>query len=898
MISKTPMRLFRAIALLGVTLFAVDFVNAAGPVRIEHSEAELVSELDAVVPGQAFTVALRLKPDPDWYTQWRSASIEWTLPEGFVAGAIQEQVPDTKYSDYYNTPQGYGYSGEIFLLVEITPPATLEPGAKVELAAKVSWDIWKKRVPADIVEASFALELPVTAAPGADTPWGESIRKARATSPALSTELSVTGYREDKQLTLVIDAVRDLNPDARNCYFFEDHGLLEAAYNSTAWRTSRQVRILVRDFYHEQQADRFSGVLHAEGGWFRDGAENHAVEFAVVAGAPPPTIPLVTLATAVTRSLVETPDYRRLRALYLRRRTEAGGEWVKSIYGRRLLATLSQLRAEAASATIVDPERPQERNVNFIGNDGRVTRLSSIVPSQVEEDESYLDGVGAVVSRFILEEAQREGVLLLPPLPPAAREALAKGIAAAKDRNYLLAVSSFEAARAIPYYSSEYGRNPRAPEIYFNLGLAESKLPGHELRAIAWFGAYLTADPYAPAPNEAAVLQQMNMLFEKNRANLAAWLGSVQEAAGTFSNGYQWVTLFQTVILWAEAGEIDAAQKAAALIPVSDQDYCFSLHEIVKAQLRAGDLAGARKTADTIKDRYNRSVASTTANMSYAGERTEVAFTLANAQVAMAEAQILAGEIAEGKKSLAAAQKSTALTRYATYESIVLPTIAEALIHAGEVEEAKAVLAEARRVVDGNPEPNAKVRELLGIARAQLLAGDTAGAQETFVLAQGMAGTANAKDFARQMAVAQAEGGDIAGAQTTIGLISNQSELDSARLTIVQAQLTRRDRDGANGTAFLIKGEYDKSRARLAIVASAEKRGSTPSDWLSILEESDRIQDCPLAHPIFSDLGGYLKSLGRSGNPSDLFEYLRGISNAQIGAKNTIGKMLGELTKK
>jgi hypothetical protein len=74
------------------------------------------------------------------------------------------------------------------------------------------------------------------------------------------------------------------------------------------------------------------------------------------------------------------------------------------------------------------------------------------------------------------------------PLPSAAQEVLNKGILAAKLPDYLLAIRYFEEARKLA---------PQAPVIFLNLGIAESKMPGRELRAIAWFGAYLSAAPDA-----------------------------------------------------------------------------------------------------------------------------------------------------------------------------------------------------------------------------------------------------------------------------------------------------------------------------------------------------------------------------------------------------------------
>src|SRR5438034_5695252 len=77
-----------------------------------------------------------------------------------------------------------------------------------------------------------------------------------------------------------------------------------------------------------------------------------------------------------------------------------------------------------------------------------------------------------------------------PPkaLPPEAQEAISKGVIAAKQQDYLLAIRYFEEARKAA---------PAATEIFYDLGLAESKIPGRELRAMAWFGAYLAANANA-----------------------------------------------------------------------------------------------------------------------------------------------------------------------------------------------------------------------------------------------------------------------------------------------------------------------------------------------------------------------------------------------------------------
>lgn len=66
-----------------------------------------------------------------------------------------------------------------------------------------------------------------------------------------------------------------------------------------------------------------------------------------------------------------------------------------------------------------------------------------------------------------------------------------KGLNAVKQRDWNLALQSFLRVQEYPDYSDN-------PTILFNLGLTSEKLPGHQLRAIAWFQAYLFRAPWAP----------------------------------------------------------------------------------------------------------------------------------------------------------------------------------------------------------------------------------------------------------------------------------------------------------------------------------------------------------------------------------------------------------------
>src|SRR5438874_13694777 len=90
--------------------------------------ARLVAEDSAVAPGGTITVALEEKIAPAWHTYWKNpgdagapTEIQWSLPPGWKAGAIQWPRPK-------RLPVGplmdYGYEGTPWLLTTLTAPTT------------------------------------------------------------------------------------------------------------------------------------------------------------------------------------------------------------------------------------------------------------------------------------------------------------------------------------------------------------------------------------------------------------------------------------------------------------------------------------------------------------------------------------------------------------------------------------------------------------------------------------------------------------------------------------------------------------------------------------------------------------------------------------------------------
>src|ERR1700755_1591095 len=87
------------ILLLIFVSFTASFLHAES-IRQGHIEAELVSDVESVQPGQPFLVGVRFKIDSDWHIYWKNPGdsgippkITWNLPPGFTVGDLQWPVP-------------------------------------------------------------------------------------------------------------------------------------------------------------------------------------------------------------------------------------------------------------------------------------------------------------------------------------------------------------------------------------------------------------------------------------------------------------------------------------------------------------------------------------------------------------------------------------------------------------------------------------------------------------------------------------------------------------------------------------------------------------------------------------------------------------------------------------
>src|SRR5262245_45587611 len=107
MMMVSPPRSVRSIRPLAMGLAVAALLVAAltGPATAAPGErrvrVELIGETTAIQPGGTVWVGLHQRIRPGWHTYWSNpgdsgepTSIEWTLPAGFQAGAIEWPHPE------------------------------------------------------------------------------------------------------------------------------------------------------------------------------------------------------------------------------------------------------------------------------------------------------------------------------------------------------------------------------------------------------------------------------------------------------------------------------------------------------------------------------------------------------------------------------------------------------------------------------------------------------------------------------------------------------------------------------------------------------------------------------------------------------------------------------------
>ena len=252
-----------------------------------HSEAELISDVASVQPGTSFTVALRMTMETGWHSYWTNpgdsgqpTSIDWTLPDGGSASDIQWPYPHRIDAGPLTS---YGYSNNVLLLTEITPPEDLTPGTSVTLAGTAEWLIC-----ADIclpAEAEVSLTLPVrNEAPAPNAQWSDAIAEAEAALPQPVSGWTVQATRSEGSYALSVTPPSEWTGSLEGAHFYSDEKAVldHAAPQPVSSEGDAYLIALQQSEYAAAPADRLTGVLVApEGTTWDDSARAMKIDVPV-----------------------------------------------------------------------------------------------------------------------------------------------------------------------------------------------------------------------------------------------------------------------------------------------------------------------------------------------------------------------------------------------------------------------------------------------------------------------------------------------------------------------------------------------------------------------------------------------------------------------------------------
>lgn len=235
-------------------------------------QARLISEAKSIKPGAKFCVAVRLMMDEGWHTYWKNpgdsglpTSIEWTLPEGFIADDILWPFPQ-----FFETSDivGFGYEGEVCLLIDIKAPSALKTGSIVRLSASVEWLACKEEcVPG---RSELAIEMPVKErSPEPDTRWAEHFANTRKNLPAVLTQWKISAALKRDKISIQILPTGLFDRQMTDIVFFpEQEKLVEYSEPQSIQKIEDGYSIEIqRSKAATKVPSRLKGVLYTPQGW-------------------------------------------------------------------------------------------------------------------------------------------------------------------------------------------------------------------------------------------------------------------------------------------------------------------------------------------------------------------------------------------------------------------------------------------------------------------------------------------------------------------------------------------------------------------------------------------------------------------------------------------------------
>ncbi len=171
--------------LIVCTSYAFGQAQATGP----HTTVTLLANSRTVAPGQTFLTGLQFKMEKGWHVYWQNPGdsgepprIQWQLPAGFRAGAIEWPAPKKLVAP---SIVDYGYENGVLLMIPVSVSGNLRGDATGTISAKVDWLVCREMCIPGKAQLSIALPVKtIRSASEGGTPTAALFREARRRIPS------------------------------------------------------------------------------------------------------------------------------------------------------------------------------------------------------------------------------------------------------------------------------------------------------------------------------------------------------------------------------------------------------------------------------------------------------------------------------------------------------------------------------------------------------------------------------------------------------------------------------------------------------------------------------------------------------------------------------------------
>ena len=229
-------------------------------------DISLIADSTSIAPGSTFTVGLHIHHHPGFHTYWKNPGIvgmatamEWTLPPGFKASAIQWPYPELTTMASHPC---HGYERDVTLAVTITTPKTI-PTKNITLTAKTRWMCCAKDCYPGFKDFSITLPVSKTNTPNPQTT--KHFKQARNEQPNPTAPWQAKLITSTDQATVKLQ----LTPNHKNApspeYLFSEDGQIssEQKQQFTQQTDGSYLLTIARSEFSPKAQDKLPAVIKA-----------------------------------------------------------------------------------------------------------------------------------------------------------------------------------------------------------------------------------------------------------------------------------------------------------------------------------------------------------------------------------------------------------------------------------------------------------------------------------------------------------------------------------------------------------------------------------------------------------------------------------------------------------